>query len=305
MIKKPEIPVNTINLSDFINDSSVSIPKVSIYRTDLTDNEISGNKWYKLKYNIIEAKQRNLPILTFGGAFSNHIAATAAAGKKYNIKTIGVIRGEEYFPLNSTLQKAVANGMELHYISRSEYKNKYSENIIKALKNKFGDFFLVPEGGSNHLALKGVKEMLTKVTDDYNYIVLAAGTGGTAAGLYLAKNKNQKLLVIPVLKGADWLPDDISKLTGVTLEQTITFLYNYHFGGYAKVNTELIEFANNFYSKFNIPLDLIYTAKAMYGLTDLVKKKYFTEKDKILFIHTGGLQGNIGIKEQKQIDLKY
>tara|TARA_Y100000589_G_scaffold155323_1_gene147951 strand:+ start:91605 stop:92525 length:921 start_codon:yes stop_codon:yes gene_type:complete len=303
-LHNPKIPVQTIDLRLFFEEYDEKLPQLSILRTDVTDEQISGNKWYKLKYNLTEAKKKNLPILTFGGAFSNHIAATAAAGEKYGVKTIGVIRGEEHLPLNSTLQKAKNQGMELFYLSRTAYRNKYAEEVLTTLKSKFGAFHLVPEGGSNQLALKGVQEMLSDDTVGFDYIVLASGTGGTTAGLYLAKQKNQKLISIPVLKGANWMPDEIKQLTDVDLDNSIQFYYNYHFGGYAKINNDLIAFANNFFEKTNIPLDLIYTTKALCGLFDLIDKKYFSPSDKILFVHTGGLQGNEGLKVQKQIDLK-
>ncbi len=299
----PEIPIQPVDLSLFF--PSKTLPRLHILRTDLTDTDISGNKWYKLKYNLIEAQHRQLPVLTFGGAFSNHIAATAAAGKKFNLSTIGVIRGEPYHPLNPTLQQATDNGMQLFYLSRAEYRNKYSEAVLNKLQARFGQFMLVPEGGSNRLALKGVAEMLTPGTRKFNYLVLAAGTGGTTAGLFLAKQPAQNLLSVPVLKNAVWMPAEIEKLSEKPLNQSIRFLYHYHFGGYAKTTPQLIEFANNFYHFTGIPLDLVYTAKALFAVFDLIKNSFFTADDEILFIHTGGLQGNTGLKQMKNIDLKY
>ncbi len=302
-IPVPDIPIQPVDLSLFF--SSKTLPQLHILRTDLTDNDISGNKWYKLKYNLLEAAQQRLPLLTFGGAFSNHIAATAAAGKRYQLPTIGVIRGEEHLPLNPTLQQAVNNGMQLFYLSRAEYRNKYSEAVLNKLQARFGQFMLVPEGGSNTLALKGVGEMLSDKTTTYNYLVTASGTGGTAAGIYLHKQPHQYVISVPVLKNARWMLTEIQQLTGLTALPKLILRTDYHFGGYAKITPQLIDFANKFYRFTGIPLDLVYTAKALFAVFDEIKNSFFTADDKILFIHTGGLQGNTGLKQMKNITLDY
>jgi 1-aminocyclopropane-1-carboxylate deaminase/D-cysteine desulfhydrase-like pyridoxal-dependent ACC family enzyme len=301
--ENPEIPLQPVDLSLFFPEKA--LPQLHILRTDLTDSAISGNKWYKLKYNLLEAQRKKLPVLTFGGAFSNHIAATAAAGKKMNIRTIGIIRGEEHLPLNATLQQAVDDGMQLFYLSRTEYRNKYSPEVMEKLHNRFGKFMMVPEGGSNRLALKGVREMLPSDSERFHYIVLASGTGGTTGGLFVAKHPQQTLLSVPVLKNAVWMPAEIAKLTGKPLNNTIRFLYDYHFGGYAKISAVLVDFVNDFYTQTRVPLDVIYTGKAMFAVFDLMQSGFFTSGDTILFIHTGGLQGNEGMKQQKNIHLTY
>ncbi len=267
-----------------------------IKREDLLHPEVSGNKFRKLKYNLIQARKNGQKtLLTFGGAFSNHIAATAAAGKIFGFQTIGVIRGEELKDSESkwspTLQYAHSCGMRFHFISREDYRNKASEESIKKLKDLFGDFFLVPEGGTNELAIKGCEEILNEQDNDFNYIGASVGTGGTISGLINSSNSHQKILGFSALK-TDYLKDEIQKLTNKTNWELIL---NYHFGGYAKVSRGLIEFMNDFSKKYGIILDPVYTGKLVFGIFDLVKQGYFPDNSKILAIHTGGLQGIEGM----------
>jgi len=261
----------------------------------LIDSFISGNKYRKLKYNIIEAqKQDSKTLLTFGGAFSNHIAAVAAAGNRFNFQTIGVIRGEELLNKiqgNATLRFAKAQGMQFYFISRDAYREKETESFIENLKNKFGDFYLIPEGGTNELAIKGCEEILTEQDSEFDFITCAVGTGGTISGLINSAKGHQKILGFPALKG-DFLRKDISKFAKRDNWDLIT---DYHFGGYAKINSELISFINDFKRQFNIPLDPIYTGKMAFGVFDLIKNGYFPKDAKILMIHTGGLQGINGM----------
>ncbi|MGY0393165.1 1-aminocyclopropane-1-carboxylate deaminase/D-cysteine desulfhydrase [Bizionia sp. KMM 8389] len=263
----------------------------------LIDSYISGNKYRKLKFNIETAKKQNLEtILTFGGAYSNHIAAVAAAGNRYGFKTIGVIRGEELvnkISSNSTLVYARSQGMQFHFISREDYRNKTDESFKASLKTKFGDFYLIPEGGTNDLAVKGCEEILTEVDAEFDFITCAVGTGGTISGLINSAKKHQKILGFPALKG-DFLRKDISKFAQNDNWDLIT---DYHFGGYAKIKPELISFINDFKRQYGIPLDPIYTGKMAFGVFDLIKKGYFPEQSKILMIHTGGLQGIAGINK--------
>ncbi|MFD2552570.1 1-aminocyclopropane-1-carboxylate deaminase/D-cysteine desulfhydrase [Bizionia sediminis] len=261
----------------------------------LIDPFVSGNKYRKLKYNILEAKAQNFSqLVTFGGAYSNHIAAVAAAGKRFGFGTIGVIRGEELQykkQPNSTLTFAESQGMQLYYVSREAYRQKATPAFLQLLQNKFGSFYIVPEGGTNELAVLGCEEILTQADAQFDYITCAVGTGGTISGLINSANVHQKILGFPALKG-DFLTKDISKFAQQKNWELITA---YHFGGYAKINSELISFINNFKEQFNIPLDPIYTGKMVYGVFHMLQKGYFPEGSKILMIHTGGLQGIVGM----------
>ena len=279
--------------------------KLFIKREDLTDEFISGNKWYKLKYNLIEAERLGYKtLLTFGGAFSNHIHATAAAGKKYRFRTIGIIRGEEHLPLNPTLESAQENGMLIEYLDRKSYRNKYDKDLIDRLKNKYGDFYLIPEGGSNNLAIKGCAEIIPRINTSFDFICSACGTGGTLAGLILGLNSKSFALGFSVLKGGEFLYQNIRSLLAHCQKENLNnWLINldYHLGGYAKINSELIKFCKDFKQHHNIPIEPIYTGKMFYGIFDLIKNNYFPEHSKIIAIHTGGLQGLQGLKHRKKI----
>ena len=281
------------------NDKNVN---VYIKRDDLIHPEISGNKWRKLKYNLIHVIENKYDtMLTFGGAFSNHIYAAAAAGKIFGIKTIGIIRGEEHLPLNSTLSFAVSCGMELHYLDRTTYRNRNDETFRNNLALKFGNPYIVPEGGSNMLALKGVAELVKSIGIDYDYICCANGTGGTIAGIIAGLAGEKKVLGFPSLKGGGFLHSVIDEFVYNYIKtkfDNYELITNYNFGGYAKITKQLIDFIDEFLEINNIPLDPIYTGKMFYGINDLIKNNYFNEGANILAIHTGGLQGNMGMKEK-------
>jgi len=268
---------------------------ISIRREDLIHPFISGNKFRKLKYNLQQAKSENQDtLLTFGGAFSNHIAATAFAGKEQGFKTIGIIRGDELeskILQNPTLKFAQECGMQFKFVTREDYRRKTESLFIENLKQEFGDFYLVPEGGTNEFAIRGCEEILTKEDAEYDFICCSIGTGGTISGIINSVLPHQKILGFPSLKG-DFLQDEIRKFVRNDKWELIT---DYHFGGYGKVNTELITFINHFYDQNKIPLDAIYTAKMVFGVMDLIDKDYFPENAKILLIHTGGIQGNAGM----------
>jgi 1-aminocyclopropane-1-carboxylate deaminase len=271
--------------------------RLFVKREDLIHPSISGNKWRKLKYNLIEAKEKEFhTFLTFGGAYSNHIYASAAAGKEAGFNTIGIIRGEEHHPLNPTLQFAVLQGMKLSYIDRESYRLKNEPYILEQLEQEFGRFYLIPEGGSNSLAVKGCAEIIDDLSEDYDFYCAACGTGGTLAGLILGLNGRAHVLGFPVLKGAEFLFGDIRSLVDSEDLTNWSLFMNYHFGGYAKVKFDLINFINSFYNISGIPLDPIYTGKMVYGVYDLIKSGYFPTGSKILCIHTGGLQGNLGMR---------
>lgn len=275
---------------------------LDIKREDQIHKDVSGNKFRKLKYNLIEAKRAGYTtILTFGGAFSNHIAATAAAGKIMGMQTIGIIRGEELadniektLSGNKTLQFAVAAGMRFKFISRETYRNKMSSVFLEQLKNEFGECYIIPEGGTNSLAIKGCEEILTEKDKKYDVVCCAVGTGGTISGIINSTNTEQTVLGFPALKG-DFLTEEIKKITKKTNWKLI---HEYHFGGYGKINQEGIEFINKFKEQQHIALDPVYTGKMVFGIFDLIQNGFFKKNTRILAIHTGGLQGIAGMNEK-------
>ncbi|MBU2995349.1 pyridoxal-phosphate dependent enzyme [Cellulophaga baltica] len=278
--------------SKLLEDKKITL---FIKREDQLHPFISGNKYRKLKYNLNEAKKNNFDsIVTYGGAYSNHIAATAYAGKENNIKTVGVIRGEELadkWQENPTLSFANANGMHFKFVSREWYRTKDKTTALQVLEAEFGQFYNLPEGGTNQLAVKGCQEILSDKDESFDVICTAVGTGGTIAGIINSTKENQKVIGFPALKG-DFLQKDIRKFTD---KSNWSLNSDYNFGGYAKVSEELIDFINDFKLVLNIPLDPIYTGKMMYGILDLIQKDYFKPGTKILAIHTGGLQGIAGM----------
>lgn len=272
--------------------------KLYIKREDLLHPYVSGNKFRKLKYNLLESRKQGYgTILTFGGAYSNHISAASYAAKAFGLRSIGVIRGEELrdkISENPTLRFAHANGMRFEFVSREDYRQKDSASFIENLRLKFGDFYLVPEGGTNELAIKGCEEILTEEDDFFDYICCAVGTGGTISGIINSTKSHQKVLGFPALKG-DFLDEEIKKFVQKENWELIT---DYHFGGYGKINEELISFINKFRGKTHIPLDPVYTGKMCFGVFDLIRRGYFEKDAHILLIHTGGLQGITGMNEK-------
>ena len=291
---------------------SISFPNnisVEIKREDLLHPFISGNKFRKLKYNILEAqKLKKKTLLTFGGAFSNHIAAVAAAGEKYGFETIGIIRGEELFDKiveNPTLTFAQNCGMKFEFWTRTDYRNKEDDNLISNLREKYSDFYLIPEGGTNSLAVKGCEEILTGEDAKFDYICCAVGTGGTISGLINSILPHQKVLGFPAVRS-----ENLGELIdGMVINNRWNLVCDYHFGGYAKISADLVNFINDFKVQTTIQLDPVYTAKMVFGVVDLITNNYFPENSKILIIHTGGLQGISGMNkflEKKQLPtIKY
>jgi 1-aminocyclopropane-1-carboxylate deaminase/D-cysteine desulfhydrase-like pyridoxal-dependent ACC family enzyme len=295
-VNENNIPLQKIE-AKFLSKKNI---KLYVLREDLIHPEISGNKWRKLKYNIIEAKEKGFDsLVTFGGAFSNHIAATAAAGNEFGLKTFGIIRGEKIS--NPTLDLAVENGMELNFVSREEYKKKDASN--------FSDSYIIPEGGSNALAVKGCTEIANNIKIDYDVICCACGTGGTIAGIISSTNK--QVLGFPALKGGGFLIEDIKQLLteyeekfDVEIEsKSWTLITDYHFGGYAKIKPELVDFVKAFKAENKIELDFIYTGKMLFGLYDMIKSSNQFDNKTIVVVHTGGVQGNLGFKERFGIEI--
>ena len=277
---------------------------LSLKREDLIHPIVSGNKYRKLKYNLIEAETQNQKtLLTFGGAFSNHIAAVASAGKEFGFETIGIIRGEELVSKvqsNPTLGFAERCGMQLKFVTRDDFRRKNDDDFLENLKSEFGNFYAIPEGGTNQLAVKGCAEILNEADKEFDYICCSVGTGGTISGLINSALPHQKVIGFPALKG-DFLRKEITKFAKSNQYELKT---DYHFGGYGKVTDELIKFINDFKERHQIPLDPIYTGKMMFGIYDLIAKGYFDSSAKILAIHSGGLQGiegmNLKLKQQNR-----
>ncbi|MCF8262615.1 MAG: pyridoxal-phosphate dependent enzyme [Melioribacteraceae bacterium] len=284
-----------------VNIPGIKSEKIFIKRDDLIHPAMSGNKWRKLKYNLLEAKNLGFDtLLTFGGAFSNHIYAVASAGKIFGFKTIGIIRGEERFPLNHTLLFASKNGMELHYLNRTEYRRRNEKEFQEAIADKFGNPFLIPEGGTNELALKGVSEIFNELENDYNFVCTAVGSAGTVSGLISSAPQNTTVLGFPALKNGEYLSEIVAELIGEEKSQRKNWelFYEYHFGGFAKINRELVDFMNEFEKINDFEIDPIYTTKMIYGVRDLIQKGKIAKGGSVLLLHTGGIQGKEGMKEK-------
>lgn len=271
-----------------------------IKRDDLIHPLFGGNKWRKLKYNLAYAREQNFStLLTFGGAWSNHIYATAAAGQHFGFSTIGIIRGEEHTPLNATLSYARKCGMQLHYIDRSQYRNKSETHFLDQLKQQFGRIYILPEGGSNSLAVKGCEQIVDEITEPFDVICCASGTGATLAGIISAMSsrqslKNKTAIGFSALKGGNFLTTEVNAFLENDTLLNWRIEDRFHFGGYAKINDQLIEFMREFQSQYGIPLDAVYTGKMLFGLFELIKSNAFKRGTSIIAVHSGGLQGNKG-----------
>ncbi len=267
-----------------------------IKREDLIHPRISGNKYWKLFYNInsyLNQNPKNPLFITFGGAFSNHIAATAAMGKEYRLKTLGIIRGEELqekWTENPTLKIAHQNGMDFRFLTREMYKDK--DSLTRILEKEFPTALIIPEGGTNERAVNGIQFMLTEETKSFDYLCTAVGTGGTIAGISKFAEENQKVIGYKVV-------DDQSlyhKILNLSAQQNFE-LIEAHGGKYGKITDENIRFINDFKQKYSIQLDPIYTGKMMRKILEMIAEDYFPPESKILAFHTGGLQGISGVNE--------
>ena len=267
--------------------------QLTIKRLDLIHPQISGNKFFKLKYNLLAAQQQGFSqVLTFGGAFSNHIAATAFAAQHFGFQSIGMIRGEELASqqFNPTLQAAHDLGMQLNFVSRSEYRLRHQVEYLQQLQQQYPQAFIIPEGGSNALAIQGTQEILSPDDlENYDVICCAVGTGGTLAGIIESSSEQQHVLGFSALKG-DFLKHDIQQWTD---KSNWSLTDAYCCGGYAKITPKLLQFMQQFEQQHHIPLEQVYTAKMMMGLLDLIRHHHFPAHTRILVIHTGGLQGKL------------
>ncbi len=274
---------------------------ILVKREDLNHTHVSGNKWWKLKYNLETAlHQGHQTVLTFGGAYSNHIYATAAAAKRLKLTSIAIVRGEETLPLNHTLSFAKEQGMHVHYVSRETYRQKETSEFLGLLHDQFGSFYQIPEGGTNLLAIQGVAEFARQLAQEvrFDYVCLPVGTGGTMAGMIAGLDGTAEVIGISVLKNGDflnrtveeWLQRFSSKAyTNWSLETS------YHHGGYAKTTHELLTLITHMNTHHHLPLDAVYTAKMVWAVSDLVQKGRFKTGSTVLILHTGGLQGSKGL----------
>lgn len=262
-------------------------------RLDLLHPEVPGNKWFKLKYNLRAAREAGKQnILTFGGAYSNHIAATAAACRQEGLQSIGIIRGEAAPQLSHTLQQARQYGMELHFITREDYRQKALINW----EERYPGSFIIPEGGHNAAGVRGCEEILPLAPyETFTHIACAVGTGTTLAGLINSALPHQQVLGMVALKGATGLQQEVEALLKKPVQPRWQLLHDFHEGGYARVTPVLIDFINTFYRQTQVPLDIVYTGKMARGLQQLAEQAYFPTGSRLLLIHTGGLQGNLSL----------
>ncbi len=265
--------------------------RLYLKRDDLISAEIPGNKWRKLKYNLAGARaQGHHVLLTFGGAYSNHIRATAAAGHYFGFATIGVIRGEEHLPLNPSLGCAVRHGMRLVYLDRATYRDKMSPEVIAGLHGRFGDFYLLPEGGSNAVALPGCAEIPGEIDRPFDLICCPCGTGGTLAGLARGLGAGQRALGFCVLKGGQFLARDVANLQHEafgTSSGNWSVEHDFHFGGFARRKPALDQFTADFQARHALTLNWVYTAKMMYGIFALAERGAFPAGAEIVAVITG------------------
>lgn len=318
--------------------------KIDVLRLDLIHPFYGGNKVFKLKYNVscfdsaqhdkdcistndhterdrstpstadvtlsqVGGRHSIIPILTFGGAHSNHIYSTAAYCREHNIKVVGVIRGEKsMIDQSPTLQFALQQGMHLHFISRERYRNKTNHELVEDLKQEFGEFYLIPEGGNNDEGIQGCAEILDEVPY-YDYVFCACGTACTYTGILASAKTDQKVIGISVLKGENGLIADVNAKAEAFKFQNIrpydsgklvhsTILDQYHFGGYAKHSLELLNFKREFEAQHQVPLDYVYTSKLFFAVYDLINKDLLVENSSVLIVHSGGQQGNTGYEKR-------
>jgi len=280
--------------------------KVSIKRDDLIHPVISGNKWRKLKYNVLAAKKADKEgIVSFGGGYSNHIHALAYACSLESLKSVGIIRGEPHYANNTTLSEATSFGMQLNFVSRQAYRERANREYIEQLQNRYLNYLIVPEGGSNQLALKGVSEVVSELKQQtsWDYLLTPVGSGGTIAGLLSAEYKQHQIIGISALKQKGYLEEEVySLLKAANVKADNWQVVNqYHCGGYAKFSTEDQQQMLALSRQLNIPLEPIYSGKMILAFFDMLRKRQFAEKSHVILLHTGGLQGLKGLVEQNKI----
>jgi|SRR5215469_5775999 len=265
--------------------------EVWLKREDLIHAEVPGNKWRKLKYNLAEARVRgDRTLLTFGGAYSNHIRAVASAGSRCALSTVGIIRGEQHLPLNPSLAFAVRQGMRLGYLDRDAYRRKADADVLDGLRAEFGSFYLLPEGGSNELAVLGCAEIPAEIDMDFDVICCACGTGGTLAGIAAGLRPGQRAIGFSALKGGSFLEREVDALQFRTFGSRRgdwRIETGYHFGGYARATSELEAFIADFRDRHGVVLDRVYVAKMMYGTYSLARAGVFEPGSRVVAVITG------------------
>jgi 1-aminocyclopropane-1-carboxylate deaminase len=287
--------INNIYIQD-ISELSNNTLNINILRADVIDPVVSGNKWFKLQFYVKDAISAGKTTLaTFGGAYSNHIVATSKYGASMGLKTVGFIRGEKPVTLSATLNDAIENGMKLHFVSREDFLDP--KKIMQ--ENMHESWAWIPEGGYGIKGAEGAGTLLTiKDTDSFDTIICAVGTGTMMAGIIKSAALHQKIIGISVLKNNVSIDAEIKTLlTPEESKKNFEIIHGYDFGGYAKHTPTLINFMNDCYTKMELPLDFVYTAKLVYAVQDLASKGKFEPPSKILLIHSGGLQGNRSFKK--------
>ncbi len=278
--------------------------EIFMQRDDLMDPIISGNKVYKLRKNLGDARTKGInTILTFGGAFSNHIAATAQICREQDIRSVGIIRGERPQHLNPTLHRAEENGMELVFVSRGDYRRKNDPSYLQLLSDRYGEISIIQEGGANWLGIEGARGMVFPESKEYDAIVVAVGTGTTLAGIAMASQPTQRVIGIPIHKHATVYDELCEQFPALKETSARVEIRPFPIGGYAKWSKDQIEFIRNFYQEHHIKLDPIYTSKAYLGLRSLIEQGKIESGARVLFIHTGGLQGIEGFEQRFNLQL--
>jgi 1-aminocyclopropane-1-carboxylate deaminase len=272
-------------------DDRLGDVRLLLKRDDLIHGELTGNKWRKLKYVLADARSSGAStLLTFGGAYSNHLRAVAAAGRLYGFSTIGVVRGEER-PYNPVLASAVADGMRLHYLDRASYRRKSDPDVVDALRRSFGDFYPIPEGGTTTLAVQGCAELVGEIDEPFDVITCPVGTGGTLAGLSAGLGPGRRALGISVLKGALSLDDEVAQLQRAAIGRVHanwTIDHRFHCGGFARRSPLLDEFLEGFASRHGLRLDPVYVGKMMLGLFTLISQGVVPAGTTVVAVVTGG-----------------
>lgn len=295
---------------DIIDESAIVIQPLSVawvgndaiqvdmLRLDLIHQVVSGNKWYKLRNNIEHAIELgHNTILTFGGVYSNHLSATAGAAKAYGLSSIGIVRGDEG-QITETMQQCRDMGMDLYFISREDYKQKEDPDFLQQLSEQFDHPYIIPEGGANEHGRLGAEKIEWEIPEGYTHVCVGVGTGTTFIGLRNALPADVSLLGFVPMKQGKYLADEIRPFLKDGQDANWTLFDEWHFGGFGKSNDELVAFMNEFYSVNEIPLDVVYTSKMMYGIRAMLADGYFPEGARLLCVHTGGLQGNSSVRDK-------
>ena len=277
---------------------SNKVAAMDMLRLDLLHPVVSGNKWYKLRLNVAAAKEKGFKtLLTFGGGYSNHLVATAFAAQMFGLRSIAIVRGR-HDTLTPTLEDCRRYGMKLIFVTREDYRNKNEPDWLKGLVDQFDDLYIVPEGGANERGRTGAGLISWYIDKAYTHVVTAIGSGTTLAGLRIKLPAHQEMLGFAPMKQGAYLKDHIDEHLDDDKRRCWKIFDSWHFGGFGKWNRELVDFMNDFYRENHIPLDMVYTAKMMYGMRELLLDNYFSVSDRVLCIHSGGVQGNVSLKDE-------